>query len=474
MASTTLGSILPSLGFLDAIVQDNTLVREFRDALFPQLLFRDEAYPERWEVNIGDVQVFTRASLLTPTVTPLVAGTDPVPVVPSFEQWRVQAAQYGSSIDTLMPASRTALAPLFARNAKTLGLQAGQSLNLLCRDKLFAAYTGGDTLTGNAGAPLATLEVAAINGFVSVIINGQVTQVSPTTPKPVFISGVAGEQLVIGATPNDPNDPFGPGVLTLAAPVTFAAGARVVAKDAPRIIRVGGAPSVDQLTPTSSLSLKEIRQAVATLQRNRVPTHEDGYYHVHLDPIAQSQIFGDNEFQRLNQGVPDGLRYAEFAIGRMLGCIFFSNNESPNVFNSAPNGPAGLIPTRPGTDSLASPSYFAEVVNASGVGVIRTIITGGGSIMEKYIDENQDYLTEAGYTGKVGRFDIVNNGIQINCERIRYIIRSPLDRLQQQVSQSWSWSGDWGIPTDLLGGQTGGRFKRAIVIESGSEDTALT
>ncbi len=79
-------------------------------------------------------------------------------------------------------------------------------------------------------------------------------------------------------------------------------------------------------------------------------------------------------------------------------------------------------------------------------------------------------MTEAGYVGKVGEFSIVNNGIQINTERIRYIIRAPQDRLQQQVSQSWSWSGDWGIPTDLLGGQTDSRFKRAIVIESGSED----
>lgn len=466
----SLGTILPALGFLDAIVQDNTLVREFRDALYPQLLFREEAMPERWEVNVGDVQVYTRASLLAPNVSPLVAGQDPSPKAPAFEQWRVVAAQYGDAIDTHMPSSRTALAPIFARNAKTLGLQAGQSLNRLCRNKLFCRYVGGDTLTNNAGAPSATLEVAQLNGFTTVIINGEETPVSGANPKQVRISGVAGLQNVIAATPADANNPFGPGTLTLAAAVTFAAGARVLAADAPRIIRVGGVPSVDGLTPTSSLSLKEIRQAIATLRRNRVPTHPDGYYHVHLDPIAESQIYNDNEFQRLNQGVPDGLRYAEFAVGRLLGAIFFSNNESPNVFNSAEEGEAGLISSRAATSALASPEYYGEVRNASGTGIVRTIITGGGAIMEKYIDENTDYLTEAGYTGKVGMFNVVNNGIQINVDRIRYIIRSPQDRLQQQVSQAWSWSGDWGVPTDLLGGQTGGRFKRAIVIESGAED----
>ncbi len=471
MAGTTgLGTILPPLAFLDAIVQDNTLAREFRDALFPQILYREEAMPERWEVNVGDVQIFTRASLLAPTVTPLVPGADPTPKVPAFEQWRVVAAQYGDSLDTHMPSSRTALAPIFARNAKTLGLQAGQSLNRLVRDRLFTAYDSGDSITSNAGAPSATVFVGNLNGFTTVIVNEQEVPVSAANPKIVRISGIPTPVQVIQATPNDPLLPLGPGFLTLSAPATFAAGARVLSIDAPRIIRVGGAATVDGLTPVSTLSLKEIRQAVATLRRNRVPEHPDGYYHVHLDPLAESQIFNDNEFQRLNQGVPDGLRYADQAVGRLLGCLFFSNNESPNIFNSAPDGESGLIANRPGTDSLTSPEYFADVRNASGTAILRTIVTGGGSIMEKYIDEESDDMTEAGYVGKVGEFSIINNGIQINCERIRYIIRAPQDRLQQQVSQSWSWSGDWAVPTDLLGGQTGGRFKRAVVIESGSED----
>lgn len=465
-----LGSILPSLGFLDPIVQDNTLVREFRDALFPQLLFRDEASPERWEVNIGDTQVFTRASLLAPNVTALTPGVDPSPKSPAFEQWRVQASQYGDAIDTHMPTSRTALAPLFARNAKTLGLQAGQSMNRLARNRLFCRYIGGDTVTGAAGVATATVQVAMINGFTTVVVNGEETPVSAANPKSVRISGIALPVNVIAAAPTDPADPLGPGTLTLSAVATFANAARVLASDAPRIIRVGGAATVDGLTSISSISLKEIREAIATLRRNRVPTHPDGYYHVHLDPIAESQIYNDNEFQRLNQGVPDGLRYAEFAVGRLLGAIFFSNNESPNVFNSAESGEPGLVASRAGTSAQASPEYYAEVRNASGVGIVRTIITGGGAIMEKYIDETADYLTEAGYTGKVGMFKVVNNGIQINVDRVRYIIRSPQDRLQQMVSQAWSWSGDWGVPTDLLGGQLGGRYKRAIVIESGSSD----
>ena len=49
-----LGTLLPALGFLDGIVQDNTLAREFYDALYPELLFRADAIPEKWEANLGD------------------------------------------------------------------------------------------------------------------------------------------------------------------------------------------------------------------------------------------------------------------------------------------------------------------------------------------------------------------------------------------------------------------------------------
>ena len=162
------------------------------------------------------------------------------------------------------------------------------------------------------------------------------------------------------------------------------------------------------------------------------------------------------------QGLPDDYRYMRFVVGVRYGCVFFSNSESPTSVNTGT-----LISTR--GLAFASPEIFAEVTNKSGIGIIRTIITGGGTLMEKWIDEQAEYVSEAGYQGKVGSFAIVNNGIQVSIERTRYIIRAPQDRLQQTVSQSWSASLDFGVPSDLLGGQTSARFKRAVVIESGSQ-----
>ena len=46
-----------------AVIQDETLVREFYDALYPNLLFRAEARVEEWPAQIGETTVFTRTGL---------------------------------------------------------------------------------------------------------------------------------------------------------------------------------------------------------------------------------------------------------------------------------------------------------------------------------------------------------------------------------------------------------------------------
>ena len=107
--------------------------------------------------------------------------------------------------------------------------------------------------------------------------------------------------------------------------------------------------------------------------------------------------------------------------------------------------------------------------NKLGVSIIRTLVTGANSIFEEWIDES-GFASEAGYTGKVGKFNVTRNGIVINTMGVRMVIRAPLDKLQQKVAISWSFSGDWGMPTDYGGGMTAAGFKRCFVIESGHTD----
>ena len=321
---------------------------------------------------------------------------------------------------------------------------------------------GGHAVAETAGAPTTTFEVSTISGFQEqVTATGSVQPVSTANPKVFSINGVAQAARIVGAVALDPAFPEGRGTLTVeAAGVTVVTGDAIVASDAPVIVRSGGGTSVDALATTDILTLADIRRAVEEMRNNNVPTHMDGYYHVHLSPSAESQLFSDPEFQNINESNYGDAPYQMFAIGKLMGCIFYTNSESPIATTRS----VGALQTsRPVSAALArlGKEINAEVINATGVKILRTIITGGGALMEKYIDESE-YISAAGVQGKIGSFQIVNNSLQIMVDRVRYILRAPQDRKQQQISQTWSWSGDFAVPSDFLGGLTTSRFKRAV------------
>lgn len=442
------------------LLQDRTLERVFRDALFPRLLFRSEAFPEVWAANLGERQIFTRTGLIPVKLLPLAPGKDPQPSQYETEQWEAEAHQHGDTVDTHMPTSHVALASLFMRDAHTLGLNAGQTLNRLTRNQLFRAYLAGETVaTAGAGAGATQIQVASINGFTQLLVNGRLQPVSTANPLAVSFPGTAlADNQVVGFVPAVADEPAGPGTLFLSAALGGVMAARdaVAAVNSSRIIRVGGANSVDGIVSANVLTLNDLIAAVSRLRDQNVGPHADGYYHVHVPTQGEAQLFADNHWQRLHQSLPDSAAYRDLAIGQVIGSRFYRNTESP-----AASAVSQLRAT--GTNAQGAPEIGGEVVNDAGLPINRTIVTGGGVLYEKYIDESQ-YITAAGVQGKIGEFSVVNNGVQVMTERIRYILRAPQDKLQQIVAQTWSWSGDFPIPSDGLTGDAA-RFKRAVVIE---------
>ncbi len=442
------------------LIQDRTLERVFHDALCPRLLHRSEAIAEMWQANLGEQMVFTRAGLMDPDTTPLTPGTDPGHGTYPFEQWRAQANQYGRSVDTHMPTSYVSLAPIFLRNIMQLGLQAGQTMNRLARNPLYRSYGGGNTVTTVAAAAGDTqLQVANINGFTEQIANAAIAPVGPANPLDITFTtaGIPPNQ-VVGFNPANIAEPFGPGTLLLAAPLGAAVPVRdgVLARTRSDVYRVGGAATVDGIAPANILTLQDVINVVAQMRGQNVPPCADGYYHVHVSPQAEAELFADQRFQRLFQSLPDSAAYRDLAIGQLIGCRFYRDVENPNTQNSGT-----LVAT--GANSQSSSDIGGEVTNVGGTNIERAIVLGGGAIYEKYLDESK-FITEAGVTGKIGEFNVINNGVAIMTQRIRMIMRAPLDRLQQVVSTSWSWSGDFPIPSDAETG-TPARFKRAVVIE---------
>lgn len=446
------------------LVQKGLLQRAFHDGLYPALQYRAEAQFEEWEGNTG-VEIFESRPGLLPAITDaLVPGADPNPQDVAYEQWATTISQYSGAMDTNMPASTVAASNLFLRNIKTLGLQAGMSINRMARDALFKSYLSGQTVLIAATAAIdTTIRVASLNGFRDVIIPGLIVRpqsVSPAAPLPIQLGPTGATTAnVVGAIPDSATDPDGPGTLILAAAVGAIVPLRsaVVSFYAPTVIRASGGRSVDNIGPGDTLVLQQIINAAGTLRDANVPPHDDGFYHAHISGMSNTQLFADPVFQRLNQSLPDHVTYKEGFIGTISGVMFFMNTESPKSTNSGT-----LVATA--SSGVYAKGIGAETTNGAGVNIGRVLITGKAALYERGLDEAK-YVSEAGINGKIGEFDVVNNGLQVMTERIRLILRAPQDRLQQKVGAAWSITTGFPVPSDITAPTGPQRFKRALVLE---------
>ena len=449
------------------LVQTNLLERAFHDALVPALLYRQEALFEEWVANVGTQVVMSRAGLLAPSIVPLQPGNDPIPQTLTYEQWVVTMARWSGTIDTHMPTAMLSNADQFLRNIQQLGIHAGQTINRVSRNALFQPYLSGQTMSTVVTASTDTqIQVASVNGFTTVVnpaTGVRPVAVSQATPLAITIQfgSLVLTNSVIGYTLNNPNDPNSPGVLLLGSQVGQVVTARspVLSSVAPVVVRAGGGAGVDAISAADTLTLQDINNAVQVLRTNSMQPHDDGWYHGHLPPIMNAEVFADPAWQRLNTALPDHSNYKQGWVNPTLGVMFIMNAESPT-----PQTTSGLVSTGNAGAQYAF-DVGGEVTNNLGVNINRTIITGKGALLERGFDESQ-YIGEAGVTGKIGEFDVVNNGLSIGTDRIRLVIRSPLDRLQDVVSSTWSITTAFAAPSDITATSGPSLYKRAIVIES--------
>lgn len=452
-----------------ALVQENTLERMFRDALFPNLLFRSEIPYEPWPEKVGDSMLFTAKGLIEPDVRPITPGQDPDDAEAPAEQWPAQLHTYGKSIPTHLPTSIAACADMFMSNTHTLGLHASQSLNRGVRNALCNTAVAGHTVADGAQGATTSLRVKRLNGFTRArATDGSKVRfdpVSATNPLPIrFYNTSPGEQTgnVVAFTPDTAGDELGPGVLTLESAITSGVADRayVLSDDRTNLIRVGGGNSIDSLTPGTDIpTLADVRSAVGRLRDQNVPVHTTGKYHCHIDSLSQTKIFADTEFNTLISGVPDHYTYKEFALGEMLGCVFYYNNECPNA-NTVVGGDTATFDLR---DPFAGELYVDGAVDVA-KRVHRMIFSGRGSVIE-YFQDHSDLLKVAGLEGNTKPMArIVNDGIEVFSERIQLIIRGPLNKFGDQIASSWKFVGDWPMRTDAATGDAA-RYKRVCAIE---------
>lgn len=451
------------------LVQENALDRFFADGLYPQQLFRAEAEEEKWEANVGDNKTFTGKGLMKPRLRPLQPGQDPTPHDYKLEQWTAEQHKYADTIDTHLPSAVAAAVNKLTEDLKTLGLNAGQTLNRLPRNKLYNSAGAGWTVADGAQNAVTTLRVKRLNGLTRArrpdLTTGSPVRydlVSANNPLPITVVQTVGgavDRNVTGFTPDTPGDELGPGTITISSAVTVADRDAVYASTRTYVVRSGGGNATDALTGgTDILHLSDIRSAVARLRGVDVMPTGDGTYHMHVDPTGESQLYADNEFQRLNISLPEGMAYRDFAITRILGCTVYRNNECPQVLNV--DGASSATFSQ--DDPFAGELYANGAT--TGAKVHRALVIGGGALKEYYVDQNA-MITEAGIAGRVETgARVVNNGIEMDVQRIHIIMRQPQDRLQEIVAQTWKFQGDWVCRTDGATGDAAA-YKRVCEIQ---------
>lgn len=416
-------STLPAA--IQAIMQNGILDRVFRDALIPEFLYPAIADSMPWQGSLGDTKTFTRKGLIAPTTTPLAGADIAGASTYSIEQWSVTMDQYGISVDTNMLQSAMTLASKYLADVQTLGINAGQSLNRIARDKMYRAYAGGRTWCTAAATTDTSIIVQSVNGFTHVLVNGVPTPVSATNPLDVTINGVANTVTGVNA---------GTSTLTLGTTRVDVVGDPVIAANAPVSVRPGATPAATafQLTAgTDTADLATFRAAVVRLRKMNVPTI-GGYYTAHIPPDTEAQLFADTDFKQALQSRVDSPVWRDLSIGRFAGIDWVRNNESPTVLGTS-----------------------TQLVT-----VFRPIVVGAGALVAAPFEGTGSLLSGTG----VEDVPSIRMVEAAPSTQVALIVRPPSDRLQQNVSTSWSYVGDFGVPSDSQTGDAA-LFKRAVVVE---------
>lgn len=421
------------------IVQNGFLLRFFNDALAPQNVYRGEFEALQTPNRMGESFTFTKKGLLTPVRTPMtpVTNSDLTSGLTTervgYEQYSVTMNQYGKPTDVNLISSEIAIEDMYRSAFEDLGQNAGRSLDQLARKTLFVAYNGGRTFATAASVTSTSLLVKNKNGFDYVMVNGVRQATSVSNPHPIKWSAAltAASVTAVAVGTENTAEETTTGTLTLAVAISAAQYDAVISDYAPFSIRPNGKTSAHTVTGSDILVFQNLVDATNRLRGMGVEPHKDGFYHAILDPVQVGQLFADASFNQVFRGLPDAAEIQRATIGIAGGVKIMTSNEAPNG------------------------------ANVGGVTVRRGIITGKGLGYEARSVSNGRWLESNNLSG--------NGHVMFSPEaHVSMILRLPLDVLQQVVTLSWSFIGDWVCATDSLTtfGGSSAYLKRAVVLET--------
>lgn len=426
---------------IQQIVQDGWLLRFFDEALYPALMYRGIFEAMEVPQHLGQTYTFTKKGLLPVVQTAMTppANTDNTsgltPVTNSYEQYSVVLNQYAQPVQTNMVSSGISIVDLYKENVEDLGYSAGRSLDTQARRALFQAYAGGRTYL-TAGSSTTSIAVKDVNGFDFVYVNGLRVTTSVSNPHPVTLTenGTPDTRNVTGVTPgalNTDTDRI-PGTLTLDVAVTGAiVGDYVISDYAPVSLRPNGKTTSFNLAANDTLTMSLLNSATKNLMALGVPPHDDTFYHAYLTPDQIQQLQDDGAIQKIYETHPDSEEFQRGAVAIVANCKIFMTNAAPNDTNEA------------------------------GVSVQRGMVTGKKLGFEVRSSLIAEWLNASGISA--------NGHIEFSpTHHIAMVLLKPQDYLQQVVTNTWSFIGNWVAATDVYGGVGASTryYRRAVMVET--------
>lgn len=447
---------------LAAELQQGFLEREMEEGLDSVLAYRRECLRETLPARIGETLTRTRKSRKTPTTTPLTpsskTGLDNglSPTTFSIEQYSFTMQQYADTVDTSAMDSLASIADNLIANSRNNGVQAAQSMERIARLKLFGAYLGGSTRvrTDLGSSTTTTCHVDDIRGFTSILVNGVVTGISSsntlTVQETAVSSGVTQTLTVTAATADGTNHSSAPdgisGSITFTTATAPVNGDALQTTNGARILRPFSHLTTAQMTGSDVFTLGLVEDSVAMLRDNGVPPMVDGTYHCILDNTSMRQLWADQDFKVLFAGRNASKEFKDQDVIELLGVKYITTTEAyVQAAKSDISGSTG------GTGA-----------GQVGVKVRRPIVMGAESIIQGDFEGLNQWLNRDGVS-PIGEAFVVNGVAQI--------VRPPLDRLQDTYSETWTWIGDFAVPTDItattsiIPTASNALYKRAVVIE---------
>lgn len=436
---------------LQSAIQLGYLERAFQESLQSKLIYSQIADEEPFDTKIGETLTKTRQGLKVPVTIPIDPTTNTnfdnglSPSTFSVEQYTMTIDQYGDAADLNEVTSRVAIVPLFMRTQRTNAIQAGQSIDRLCRNALFNTYNGGNTwVTETLSIPGDTIKVDDVRKFNEISVVGKMEPVSIAHPRSVLVGShyynLISVSLDVVNTSLLAAQGGKSGTLTFATNVTVADGTikkPVIAKYSPVILRPNARPTYTDLISTDTLTLRAIRDAVAILVNNNVPTFSNGHYRLYLDRDTMNGLYLDQQFKEIFYARYQSEEFQENKIGSISGVDFFETTEA----------------------------FQQDYDTGSSIlRVHRPILCGSGALIKGNYSGTEEAINEK-------KSDGAENVIVRTVDNVAYAIRPPLDRLGQIYSLAWYWIGGFAVPTDVLitkdiiPTSTESYYKRAVVFE---------